>query len=88
MTSGIVWRLGDNVKLGRARQSLRNCFRAEEHRLRNFVFSLMNDISAPQDLLIRFSEQVPRVVPSFFPDNDFFTFWMHRGRMTEIRSER
>lgn len=40
------------------------------------------------DLLVRFGEQVPRVVPSFFPEDDFVTFWLHRRRMTEIRSDR
>lgn len=32
------------------------------------------------DLLVRFGEQVPRVVPSFFPEKDFLTLWLHRGR--------
>jgi hypothetical protein len=36
------------------------------------------------DLLVRFGEQIPRVVPSFFPEADISTFWLHRGR--QLRS--
>lgn len=32
------------------------------------------------DVLVRFGEQVPRVVPAFFPEDDFLTFWRHRRR--------
>ena len=32
------------------------------------------------DLLVAFAHQMPRVVPSLFPEDDFYTFWVHRRR--------